>query len=218
MTKLRIGIVDLVARGPTKSLYGRLHAREPREHHAPGGRRLVRRSRAMTSSFVCYTGFEDLTEELPPISTSLFIERLHPGRPARLRAQQPVPPARRGHRPGRAPRPLLSRRTARKYFDYVLGFTDKASSATCSRTAARTGRWACIWPPARQPQSLPGVRERWKFIEPTLAKAPSSRSCPCWAAWAAPTPAASASIPSVPYQPLDFDEMQRGSALPAHQV
>jgi hypothetical protein len=80
MKKLQIGIVDLVSRGPTRALYARLMnpnlasimpqtigvwcAREGHE-----------------VAFVCYTGLEDLLDELPSkvdlVFISTFTEAAH---------------------------------------------------------------------------------------------------------------------------------------------
>ena len=72
MRKLRVGIIDLVAKGPTSSLYARvMHANlasimpqvlgvwcEAEGHHV---------------TYVCYTGFENLRDELPENVDVVFI-------------------------------------------------------------------------------------------------------------------------------------------------
>src|SRR5688572_12181532 len=60
---------------------------------------------------------------------------------------------------------------AARHFDYVLGFTTKSEIAELLADAAPhrpAGRQIAA---ARQPREIPGVRQRWKYIEPTLAKA-----------------------------------------------
>ena len=79
---------------------------------------------------------------------------------------------------------------AASYFDYVLGFTDRATIDQVLREREHHQPRLCL-SAKRQPAQLPGVRERWKFIEPTIAKASAikiipmigSLGCPytCWA-------------------------------------
>ena len=68
---------------------------------------------------------------------------------------------------------------ARKYFDYVLGFTDRERRRRdAARTASRTGRSGVHLAAAKQPVELPTLRERWKFVEATLKpRRRPSRSC-----------------------------------------
>src|SRR5439155_770894 len=67
---------------------------------------------------------------------------------------------------------------ARRYFDYVLGFTDRAVIRDVLQDCARHRPLGLHRAAPRQPATLPGVRERWKFIEPTLRKAPFFKIVP----------------------------------------
>src|ERR1035438_2620933 len=62
------------------------------------------------------------------------------------------------------------------YFDYVLVSTDEALIEDLLRDCSRHRPLGLHLQAPRQPLALPGVRERWKFIEPTLRKAPLIRS------------------------------------------
>src|SRR5439155_21664208 len=65
--------------------------------------------------------------------------------------------------------------------------------APCRSTAARM---------------LPGVRERWKFIAPTLHKAPLIKIVPMLGSLGCPYTCSFCIDAGVPYQPLDFEVMQ----------
>ena len=72
------------------------------------------------------------------------------------------------------------RRTRGRYFDYVLGFTDRETvprgARRLRRRIARSGRQLGAAPAAAR--AARALRERWKFIEPTLAKAPVIKIVP----------------------------------------
>src|SRR5207248_1842858 len=78
-----------------------------------------------------------------------------------------------------------------KYFDYVLGFTDRRSVDEVLRELsprAELGRWLRA---ARQPSSLPGVAARWKLIAATIANAPFLKSIPMLRRIGCPCPCSS---------------------------
>jgi hypothetical protein len=60
----------------------------------------------------------------------------------------------------------------------------------------------------QQPRTLPGVRERWPFIEPTLAKAPYLKIVPMLGSLGCPYTCSFCIDAEVPYQPMDFNEIQ----------
>src|SRR6267142_166650 len=109
LRKLRIGVIDLVAKGPTRALF----ARVMNANFAAIMPQVIAtwcEQEGHDVTLVCYTGFENVV----------------------------------------------------KYFDYVLGFTDRAVVsevlADCSQHRPSGIRMAA----KQQPAVLPGVRERWK--------------------------------------------------------
>jgi hypothetical protein len=94
---------------------------------------------------------------------------------------------------------------ARLYFDYVLGFSDRETIRAVLDEAVPHRPVGMHLEAKAQPAALPGVRERWRFIEPTLAKAPTIKIVPMLASLGCPYTCAFCIDASVPYQSLDFD-------------
>src|SRR5581483_7347974 len=97
---------------------------------------------------------------------------------------------------------------AARYFDYVLGFTDKTIIDEVLRECAPHRPLGRQLGAARQPQTLPSVRERWKFIAPTLAKAPILKIVPMIGSLGCPYTCAFCIDSMVDYQPLGFDQIR----------
>jgi hypothetical protein len=60
-----------------------------------------------------------------------------------------------------------------KYFDYVLGFTDRRIIEDLLHDPAPQRPIGVELAADRQPAELPTLAERWKFVRATLAKAPT---------------------------------------------
>jgi hypothetical protein len=60
----------------------------------------------------------------------------------------------------------------------VLGFTDKPTLKTVLDDCAPHRPVGLYLSAKKHPPTLPGVRERWKFIEPIIAKAPTFKLAP----------------------------------------
>ena len=134
MRRLRIGILDLVTKSPNPSLYGRvMNANlasimpqvvgvwcEQEGHDVP---------------VVCYTGMEDLLEELPADLDLVFIGAFTQS------AQLAYALSNFFRKRGAVtvlggPHARCYPEDARKYFDYVLGFTDRNTIAEVCRDCA----------------------------------------------------------------------------------
>jgi len=95
-----------------------------------------------------------------------------------------------------------------QYFDYVLGFTDRELVRNLLADAEPQRHGGIHLHAPTQPSTLPGVRARWKFIEPTLKKAPAIKIVPMLSSIGCPYTCSFCIDSSVPYQPLDFEEMK----------
>jgi radical SAM superfamily enzyme YgiQ (UPF0313 family) len=94
---------------------------------------------------------------------------------------------------------------ALQYFDYVLGFTDKAVLGEVLQDCAPHRPLGLHLAARQQPATLPGVRERWKFIEQTLQKAPFIKVVPMLGSLGCPYTCSFCIDAVIPYQPLDVE-------------
>jgi len=158
-------------------------------------------------TFVCYTGFENLIDELPHNVDLIFIG-------AFTEAAQTAYALSNLFR-SRGAVTVLGGPHARcypqdsiRYFDYVVGFTDKNVIHEILQDCSPHQPMGLHIAARQQPASLPGVRERWKFIEPTLRKAPLIKVVPMLGSLGCPYTCSFCIDSVVPYQPLDFEVMK----------
>ncbi len=154
-------------------------------------------------TFVCYTGLENLVDELPDPVDLVFIGAfteaalLAYSLSNLFRSKGAVTVL-------GGPHARCYPEDARKYFDYVAGFTDKAVIHEILKDCSPHRPLGMRVAATRQPAELPGVRERWKFIEPTLRKAPLFQLVPMLGSLGCPYTCSFCIDSVVPYQPLDF--------------
>jgi len=204
--KLRIGIIDLVAKAPTRTMWARvMHPNfasimpqviaqwcEEEGHHV---------------TFVGYTGYEDILEELPENVDVVFIgtfteaAQLSYALSNQLRSRGAITVI-------GGPHARCYPQDAQQYFDYVLGFTDKTVIRDVLQDCSQHRPMGVYLSAARHPATLPGVHERWKFVEQTLRKAPLIKIVPMIGSLGCPYSCSFCIDASVPYQPLDFDVMR----------
>jgi hypothetical protein len=205
MKKLRVAILDLVSRGPTRALYARL-MNANLAGIMPQVLAVWCERQGHEVRLVTYTGFEDLQDEVRFDADLVFIGSFSQSAQlayalSNLFRSQGAVTALGG------PHARCYPQDAQRYFDYVLGFTDETVVREVLETCAPQrplGR--CLAAP-RQPAQLPGIRERWKFIEPTLRKAPMIKIVPALGSLGCPYTCAFCIDSVVPYQPLDFGSL-----------
>jgi len=204
--KLRVGIVDLVSKGPTRSLYAKvMHANLA--SIMPQVVAVWCEEAGHDVSFVCYTGLENLVEELPEDIDLLFVGAFSQG------AQLAYAISELFRRRGAVtciggPHARCYPQDCQEYFDYVLGFTDKAALNEVLGDCEPHRPMGQHRSAEMQPLSLPGVRARWKFIEPTLEKAPMLKIVPMLGSLGCPYTCSFCIDSIVDYQALDFEEMR----------
>jgi len=158
-------------------------------------------------SYVCYTGFENLVNELPQIVDIVFIGAFTES------AQTAYSLSNLFQSKGAVtvlggPHARCYPQDAQKYFDYVVGFTDKSVIKEILQDFSSQKPVGLYLSAKKQPESLPGIRERWKFIDQTLRKAPIIKMVPMIGSLGCPYTCSFCIDSVIPYQTLDFQVMK----------
>jgi len=201
MKKLHIGIVDIVSRGPTRALYARV-MNANLASIMPQVLGVWCRQEGHQVTLVCYTGFEDLLQELPAnvdlVFIGAFTEAAHTAYAlSRLFQSRGALTVLGG------PHARCYPEDASQYFDYVLGFTDRETLRDILQDCSQH-RPGIHLAARQQPVTLPSVRERWPFIEPTLRKAPLIKMVPMLGSLGCPYTCSFCIDAVVPYQSMDL--------------
>jgi hypothetical protein len=206
MRKLRIGVIDLVARGPTRAWF----ARVMNANLASIMPQVVGawcRAEGHEVTFVCYTGFEDLLKELPDATDLVFLSAFTEAAQTAY-ALSHLFRSRGAVTALGGPHARCYPHDALRYFDYVFGFTDREAVRDVLQDCARHRPFGIHVTAARQPDALPGVRERWPFIEAVLRKAPLLKIVPLLGSLGCPYTCAFCIDAAVPYQPREGAAIQ----------
>jgi hypothetical protein len=206
MRRLRIGVLDLVTKAPTRALYARIMHPNLASIMPQVVAAWCERA-GHDVHFVCYTGFENLLHELPGDLDLLFVGAFTQSAQlayavSNLFRQRGAVTVLGG------PHARCYPEDASKYFDYVLGFTDQSVVEEVLADCAPHPREGRRLTASTQPRELPSLRERWKFVEATLAKAPTIRIVPMLGSLGCPYTCSFCIDSTVPYQPLGFAELQ----------
>jgi len=206
MRKLKIGIIDLVSKGPANSLWARImHANLASIMPQIVATWCEQEGHAVT--FICYTGLEKLENELPDDVDLVFI--------CSFTQAAFLAYALSNFFRSKGAVTVLGGPHARcypddsgKYFDYVLGLTHKSTISELLKAFEPQRPIGLHLSAKNQPIEFPSMRERWKFVEPTLKKAPFVKFIPMIASVGCPYTCSFCIDATVPYQPLSFDGLK----------
>ena len=207
----RITIIDIISNKPSKRLYARLM--NPNfANIMPQVLGVWCEELGHEVRFVSYTGFEDLHRELLEETDIVFIGAFSASAQlayaiGNLYRQRGAITVLGG------PHARCYPEDAARFFDYVLGMTDKPLLADLlSDPVPQRPRGRQLAARA-QPSHLPGVKERWKFIEPTIAKAPLLKIVPMIGSTGCPYSCSFCIDSVVKYQTLGFDQIREDLAF-----
>jgi len=207
MRKLSVGIIDLVAKAPTRTMWMRVMGANF-VSIMPQVVATWCEEQGHDVTLVTYTGRENLLEDLPAGVDLVFISSFTEAALLSY-ALSNLFRSRGAITALGGPHARCYPQDAQKYFDYVLGFTDQALIHEVLRDCARHRPIGRHLSADHHPVRLPGVSERWKFIEQTLRKAPLIKIVPLLSSLGCPYSCDFCIDSSVPYQPLDVNEMKR---------
>jgi len=206
MPKLTIGVIDLVAKAPIRTLWMRVMG----ANFAGIMPQVVAswcEQEGHDVTLITYTGRENLLGLLPQKVDLVFISSfteaalLSYALSNLLRSRGAVTAL-------GGPHARCYPQDAQKHFDYVMGFTDKSLVERVTQDCSRYRPAGQILSAARHPNNLPGVRERWKFIDQTLSKAPLMKFVPLLSSLGCPYSCDFCIDSSVPFMPLDSEAMK----------
>ena len=206
MRTLRVGIIDFVANSPTKSLYARV-MRANLAAIMPQALAVWCEEAGHEVHLAYYSGYENMVEALPDELDIVFI--------GAFTTSANVAYALSNFLQSKGiitvlggPHARCYPEDARKYFDYVVGFLDQAVTQDLLSQATRQRPLGEYVTAPRQPQHVPGVEARWKYIERLLREARFVKIVPMLGSLGCPYTCSFCVDSVVPYQPLDFGEIQ----------
>jgi hypothetical protein len=204
--KLRVGVIDLVHKAPTRALYARvMHANLSAIMPQVVGAWCQELGHQV--DFVCYTGLEDLARELPSDCDLVFIcgftesAQLAYALSNFFRSQGAVTAL-------GGPHARCYPEDSQKYFDYVLGFTNRELIQDVLQDCEQHRPLGLHLSAARQPTALPSMEQRWPFVEHVIRKAPLLKLIPMIGSLGCPYTCSFCIDSTVPYQPLAFDTLK----------
>jgi hypothetical protein len=202
---MRVTIIDFAERGPTRDLFKR--------KMSPSFASVMPQAIAVWCEelghdvrYVCYTGYEDLTALAD--ETDLLIVGAFTLAAFTAYAVSNIYRSKGAVTALGGPHARCYPEDAAKHFDYVLGFTTKKEIGDLLDDASPHRPLGRRLSAAAQPREIPSLRQRWKYVEATLAKAGPIKIVPVIGSFGCPYSCSFCIDATVPYQPLDFDELK----------
>jgi hypothetical protein len=202
---VRVTVIDFAERGPTSDLFKR--------KMSPSFASVMPQAVAVWCEelghdvrYLAYTGYEDLTG--PADDTDVLIVGAFTLAAYTVYALSNIYRGRGAITALGGPHARCYPEDAARHFDYVLGLTSKAEIAELLADPAPNRPFGRQLAAPRQPREIPGVRQRWKYIAPTLAKAGPIKLIPMIGSFGCPYSCSFCIDATIPYQPLDFEQLK----------
>lgn len=206
MNRQRILIIDLIAKGPTKTAFGRM-MNANLASIMPQAVAVWAEELGHEVRYLCYTGQEDIEDLTRQEADIVFIGAFTRTALASY-AISAIYRKRGAVTVLGGPHARCYPEDAAQYFDYVLGFTSKTLIDDVVRERAPARGLGQMRSAARQPTDMPGINARWKFIVPMLAKAPLLKIVPAIGSMGCPYTCSFCIDATVDYQPLSYDQIR----------
>ena len=203
MRKLHVAVIDLVVKAPTTRMYGRIMNANAASI-MPQVVALWCEQEGHQVSFICYTGKENLLAELPDDADIVFVGAFSQAGQLSYAISNYVRSKGAVTVLG-GPHARSYPQDAQKYFDYVLDFTDRELIRDVLQDCSRNRPLGVHLAAEQQPLDLPGVKERWNYIEIVLDKAPLIKTVAMMGSFGCPYTCSFCIDAAIPYQPLSFD-------------
>src|SRR5262245_18110795 len=208
---LKVGIIDLVARQPTKSIYSRI-VNPNYTSVMPQVIAVWVEQLGHEVHYISYTGFEDLYRELPQDIDLLFISTFTQNAftaysISNLFRQRKVVTVLGG------PHARAYAEDAKFHFDYVLGLTDRNLIRDLLGDFSPHLEEGVFLSAARQLESVPGICERWKFAQKNLAKTRLVHVVPMIGSLGCPYKCSFCIDSRIDYQPMPYDQIREDLAF-----
>ncbi|MEZ4849187.1 MAG: radical SAM protein [Bacteroidia bacterium] len=206
MAKLKVGVIELITNGENHSLYGRVaHA-----NFASIMPQVIASwcdQRGHEVEYTVFTGFEDLEKIIPDDRDIVFIGAFtHAALLAyalsNLLRSKGIVTVLGG------PHARCYPDDAIRYFDYVAGFTNEEILDEILDNCVPQKPVGTFLASKNQPVRLASMRERWKFAEPVMKKAPLFKVVSMIGSMGCPYTCSFCVDAAVKYQPLDFDSLR----------
>jgi len=203
--RLRIGIIDIVENTTKPGLYTRI-MNANFAGVMPQAIAVWCEQMGHQVHLVCYTGVEDLTQEFPDDLDYLFVAAFTTAAHLayalsnlfRMRGAITVLGG---------PHARCYPEDAQRFFDHVLGFTDKTTISDVLADDEPHRPMGVSVSAAKHPLELPMLEERWKYVEANMKKAPWFQLIPMLGSLGCPYTCSFCIDSTVDYQPLGFERM-----------
>lgn len=208
MKRLRIGIIEILANTPADTMYSRI-MRVNSASIMPQVIAVWLEQAGHEVFLTHYSGYKNLYDELPDdldfiffsaFTTSAYVAYAL----SNFYQSKGIPTGLGGPHARSYPEDSI------KYFDYVLGFTDRnlIEEVIRERHFRYENELGVYVTAARHPQDLPSVQDRWKHIERMLSRAPFLKIVPMIASLGCPYTCSFCIDSVVPYQPLSYEKLK----------